>query len=136
MRRPGSTAAIVDALGLSLVSTALTALAVGVVVLPQRLAQQPAGEGVLAVHLDAGGTLRLWNRPIRARELLESLQRPPQPLGRRPGVGQTRSEQEAVVVPAGTVLRLIPDPDVPWGIVRQAAAGLESSGLALELQLP
>jgi DNA primase len=34
------------------------------------------------------------------------------------------------------VLRLIPDPAVPWGVVRQAATALERSGVPLELQLP
>jgi hypothetical protein len=34
------------------------------------------------------------------------------------------------------VLRLIPDSAVPWGVVRQAAAALETSGVPLELQLP
>ena len=34
------------------------------------------------------------------------------------------------------LLRLIPDAAVPWGVVRQAAASLETSGVPLELQLP
>lgn len=110
---------LLDGFGLALVGTALAALTTALVVLPQRVAQRPGGQGVVAVHLDGAGTLRLWNRPIRAQELVELLNR------RASG-------------PAGAqgVLRLIPDPGVPWGVVRQVAAGLENTGLPLELQLP
>lgn len=128
LSRPG----FADAIGLNLVATLLAMLAVALVVLPQRLAQRPGSEGVLALHLDAQGTLRLWNRPVQARELLELLQR-------RAGNGSQPSAANRSAAPAlGTdaVLRLIPDPGVPWGVVRQVAEGLEATGLPLELQLP
>jgi len=112
-------ASLLDGIGLGLVGSALAVLATAVVVLPQRLAQRPGSQGVLALHLDAAGTLRLWNRPIRAQELVELLNR-------------KATSQEG----ADVVLRLIPDPAVPWGVVRQAASGLENTGLPLELQLP
>ena len=110
---------LLDGLGLALVGTALAAFTTALVVLPQRVAQRPGAQGVVAVHLDGAGTLRLWNRPIRAQELVELLNR------RASGPAEAQG-----------VLRLIPDPAVPWGVVRQAAAGLENTGLSLELQLP
>ena len=110
---------LLDGLGLALVGTALAALTTASVVLPQRVAQRPGAQGVLSVHLDGAGTLRLWNRPIRAQELVELLNR------RASGPAEAQG-----------VLRLIPDPAVPWGVVRQVAAGLENTGLPLELQLP
>jgi len=120
-----------DGLGLSLVATALCALAAALVVLPQRLAQRPGSEGVLAVHLDSHGTLRLWNRPVPAGELLELLR------ARADASHQgSAAAGDGGNLPAGAVLRLIPDPGVPWGVVRQVAAGLEATGLPLELQLP
>lgn len=137
-----------DGLGLSLVGAALAVLAAAVVVLPQRLAQRPGGEGVLALHLDAAGTLRLWNRPIRAQELLELLNRQ---AGEQDRLSSRQSQADTTAsgggarpgtpasgpsTPAGAVLRLIPDAGVPWGIVQQAASGLERAGLPLELQLP
>lgn len=128
LSRPG----FADAIGLNLVATLLAMLAVALVVLPQRLAQRPGSEGVLALHLDAQGTLRLWNRPVHARELLELLQS-------RAGNGSQPSAANRSAAPAlgpDAVLRLIPDPGVPWGVVRQVAEGLEATGLPLELQLP
>lgn len=120
-----------DGLGLSLVAGSLSVVAAAVVVLPQRLAQRPGSAGVLAVHLDAAGTLRLWNRPITARELLEVLAQRGAEASRSAGVPRSGA------APQGrAVVRLIPDPEVPWGIVQQAASGLEGTGLPLELQLP
>jgi hypothetical protein len=110
---------LLDALGLALVGTGLAVLTTALVVVPQRIAQRPAQQGVLALNLDRTGQLRLWNRLVRAQEVAELLATakhdPPQ--------GQA-------------VLRLIPDPAVPWGVVRQAAAALETSVVPLELQLP
>lgn len=110
---------LLDSIGLALVGTALAALTTALVVLPQRVAQRPGGQGVVAVYLDGAGTLRLWNRPIRAQELVELL-----------------NHRASGPVEAQGVLRLIPDRRVPWGVVRQVAAGLENTGLPLELQLP
>lgn len=108
-----------DAMGFAVVSTSLALLTTALVVVPQRIAQRPAQRGVLALNLDPTGQLRLWNRQVRAQEvaelLVDSKDQPPK--------GQL-------------VLRLIPDAAVPWGVVRQAAASLETSGVPLELQLP
>ncbi|MFM7269910.1 MAG: hypothetical protein ACKOZT_15235 [Cyanobium sp.] len=122
-----------DGLGLSLVAAALCALATALVVLPQRLAQSPGSDGVLAVHLDSRGTLRLWNRPIPAGELLELLHAR---AGHNTQSSAPGSDGGGRNLTEGAVLRLIPDPGVPWGVVRQVAAGLEGTGLPLELQLP
>jgi biopolymer transport protein ExbD len=109
---------LADALALGLMGTALAWLTVALVVVPQRIAQRPAGEGVLTVRVDRLGILRVWNQPIRPEHL-------PALLGR----AATRG-------PAAPRLRLVPDAAVPWGTVQQLAAELESSGLPLELQLP
>ena len=108
-----------DALGLAVVSTGLAGLTTALVVVPQRIAQRPAQRGVLALNLDPTGQLRLWNRQVRAQEVAELL---------ADAKDQPQQSQP--------VLRLIPDPAVPWGVVCQAAAALETSGVPLELQLP
>jgi biopolymer transport protein ExbD len=107
-----------DAIGLGLMGVALAWLTVALVVVPQRIAQRPAGEGVLTVRLDRLGVLRVWNQPIRPEHLQALLRR------------------AAARGPAAPRLRLVPDASVPWGTVQQLAADLESSGLPLELQLP
>jgi biopolymer transport protein ExbD len=110
---------LLDALGLSLVSTFLAVLSTALVVVPQRIAQRPAQQGVLALNLDPTGELRLWNRRVRAQEVAELL-----------------ADAKAQPQKGQVLLRLIPDAAVPWGVVRQAAASLETSGVPLELQLP
>jgi biopolymer transport protein ExbD len=110
---------LLDALGLALVSTGLAVLTTALVVVPQRIAQRPAQRGVLALNLDSTGQLRLWNRRVRAQEVAELL-----------------ADSKEQTPQGQAVLRLIPDPAVPWGVVRQAAAALATSGMPLELQLP
>jgi biopolymer transport protein ExbD len=110
---------LLDALGLALVATVLAAVTTALVVVPQRIAQRPAQRGVLALNLDPSGQLRLWNRKVRAQEVAELL-----------------ADSRELPPRGQAVLRLIPDPAVPWGVVRQAAAALETSGVPLELQLP
>lgn len=107
-----------DGLALSLMACGLYLLMAALVVGPQRLAQRSGARGVLALHLEAGGRLRLWNRPVREEELRQLL------VNR----GELRSR--------GLRLRLIPDPALPWGVVQERVASLEASGLTLELQLP
>jgi biopolymer transport protein ExbD len=84
------------------------------------LAQRTALEGVIALHLDAQGQLRVWNQPIRPQDL--------GPLLRR--------AQATGTLATAPVLRLIPDAGVPWGVVQQLVSRLENNGLDLELQLP
>lgn len=107
-----------DAIGLGLMGVALAWLTVALVVVPQRIAQRPALEGVLTVRVDRLGILRVWNQPIRQQDLPALLRR------------------AAARGPAAPRLRLVPDGAVPWGTVQQLVAELESSGLPLELQLP
>jgi len=105
---------------MGLVSIALCATCLALVVIPQRLAQRTALEGVIALHLDAQGQLRVWNQPIR-----------PQDLG--PLIMRAQAPGTLATAP---VLRLIPDAGVPWGVVQQLVSRLENNGLDLELQLP
>ncbi len=107
-----------DALGLALVAVALSLLLVAVVVVPQRWAQRPGAGGVLALHLEADGGLRLWNRRLSEGEV-DALLRA---AARRPGTPLR--------------LRLIPDPAVPWGAVRERMETLAVGDLPVELQLP
>jgi biopolymer transport protein ExbD len=109
-----------DSIALGLLSVALCATCLALVVIPQRLAQRPAAEGVIALHLDAQGQLRVWNQPIRPQDLAPLL---------------TRAKAPAPL-PSGPILRLIPDAGVPWGVVQQLVSRLEKNGLELELQLP
>jgi biopolymer transport protein ExbD len=110
---------LLDGFGLALVGTGLAVLTTALVVVPQRIAQRPAQRGVLALYLDPAGQLRLWNRLVRAQEVVEL-------------VGTSKDHQQQ----GQAVLRLVPDAAVPWGVVRQAAAALETSGVPMELQLP
>ncbi len=105
-------------------ATALAGMAVGLalaalllVLIPQRLAQRPARQGVIVLHVDPRGRLRLWNQPIAPATLMPLLQR-------------------AARDPRRPRLRLRPDAGVPWGRVQALAAELERLPLALELQLP
>ena len=96
---------------------ALCGFTLGLLLLPQRLQQRPLAEGVVAVHLEPGGRLRLWHQPISAAALAEVLRAAAR---RRPPPR----------------LRLVPSPAVPWGEVRRAVATVNQGVLPLELQLP
>jgi biopolymer transport protein ExbD len=109
-----------DSVAMGLVCIGLCATCLALLVIPQRLAQRAALEGVIALHLDAQGQLRVWNQPIRPRDLAPLLTR-----AKAPGPQ-----------PTTPVLRLIPDAGVPWGVVQQLVSRLENNGLDLELQLP
>ncbi|MFN9618467.1 MAG: hypothetical protein ACK55X_01980 [Synechococcaceae cyanobacterium] len=115
MTRAGSW---LDALGAALLGVALSSLLLAVVSVPQRRAQRSATAGVLALHLLADGGLRLWNHRLGEAQLAELLGT----AARRPGPRPR--------------LRLIPDPSLPWGVVRDRIERLEAAGLPLELHLP
>ena len=115
--KPGLT---LDVVAMGMLSAALAAIFLALVVIPQRLAQRSAAQGVIALHLDARGQLRVWNQPIRPGDLAPLLSR-----------AQSRTQRQPP-----PVLRLIPDAAVPWGVVQQLVSRLESNGLDLELQLP
>jgi hypothetical protein len=107
-----------DAWALGAMGMALGLVGLALVLVPQRLAQRPASQGILAVHLGADGRLRVWNQPMAPDQLLRLLARAASRRGPEP------------------TLRVLPDPDVPWGAVQGLAARLGATGLPLELQLP
>lgn len=109
--------AALDAAALGAMAIGLALLALALVLVPQRLAQRPANQGVVSLHLGADGLLRLWNQPIPSAQLAAVLQGLEADQGR-------------------PTVRLIPDPDVPWGSVQQLMERLGRSDLPLELQLP
>ncbi|MCP9857516.1 MULTISPECIES: biopolymer transporter ExbD [unclassified Cyanobium] len=106
-----------EALALGTVATGLALLTLALILVPQRLAQRPAREGIVSLHLAADGQLRLWNQPIPSGELMGVLQ--------KLEAGQARP-----------TVRLVPDRDVPWGAVQQLMGRLGRTDLPLELQLP
>ncbi|MCT0206603.1 biopolymer transporter ExbD [Synechococcus sp. CS-1332] len=106
-----------DALALGAMATGLALLTLALVLVPQRLAQRPASQGIVRLHLAADGQLRLWNQPIPSVQLIGVLQR------LEAGKGQP-------------TVRLVPDRDVPWGVVQRLMGQLGRSDLPLELQLP
>jgi hypothetical protein len=107
-----------DGLAPGALGVALSFLLLGLVVLPQRRAQRPGSEGVVTLHLEADGGLRLWNRRVGETELNALLR----DAARRPGPRPR--------------LRLIPDAAVPWGAVQERLETLAEGDLPLELQLP
>jgi len=106
-----------EGIALGLMASGLAVLTLAFSLIPQRLVQRPASAGVILLRLDARGQLRLWNHPVAPQELAEVLGR----------LAQQRSDLR---------LRLVSDPQVPWGVVQQLVAQLETSPLPLELQLP
>ena len=98
-------------------ATALCGLALGLLLLPQRLLQQPLHQGVVTLHLGADSQLRLWHQPVSRHELTLFLQAVAK---RRPG----------------SRLRVVPDPQVSWGALHDLLRQLEEGPLPLELQLP
>jgi hypothetical protein len=101
----------------ALLATALCAFSLGLLLLPQVRLQRPLAQGVISLHLAADGGLRLWNQPIAAAELRRLLAAP-----------ALRSRANR--------LRIVPDPDTPWGDVRRLLSQLDSLPLHLEIQLP
>lgn len=101
----------------SVLGVSLCGLAAALLLLPQRLLQRPMAEGVIVVHVEPGGRLRLWHQPVT-----------PATLGRFLAAAARRQPPPR--------LRLVPDPQLPWGDVRQAMALLDRGALPLELQLP
>ncbi|MFN6340669.1 MAG: hypothetical protein ACK41W_18370 [Cyanobacteriota bacterium] len=119
-----STPSFRDAIGMALLSTTLLALAFWGITLSQVLERQPAHEGVMTFRLSRGGELRLWNQPVRPQDISLLLER-----------AATRARG-----PSGLVVRLIPDPEVPWGVTHRFLNELRpvasQQPWILQLQLP
>jgi hypothetical protein len=98
-------------------ATALCGFALGLLLLPQRLLQQPLHQGVLTLHVGADEGLWLWHQPIKHSELEPFLRAA---ADRRPGIR----------------LRVVPDPELPWGTLQNLLQQLQQGPLPLELQLP
>ncbi len=108
---------LVQALIQALLATALCGIALGLLLPQQRRLQASLAGGVISIHLAADGQLRLLNQPIAAAAL--------------PGLLARHARQRR---PAR--LRIVPDPDTPWGDVRRLISQLESLPHPLEIQLP
>ena len=98
-------------------ATALCGLALGLVLLPQRVLQRRQLQGVISLQLAADGGLHLWNQPITSSELARLLTAP-----------NLRSR--------AVRLRIVPNPHTPWGDVRRLLDQLDPLPVSLELQLP
>ena len=106
-----------DALALGAMATGLALMTLALILVPQRLAQRPASQGIVSLHLAADGQLRLWNQPVPSGKLASVLER------LEAGEGQP-------------TVRLVPDRDVAWGTVQTLMERLGRTDLPLELQLP
>jgi hypothetical protein len=107
----------IEAAALGLWAVALALVGLACLLVPQRIAQRPANRGVMTLQVNRVGELRVWNQPIAIGSLQDLLQRAER---RSPGVR----------------IRLVPDPDVPWGMVQVLVERLEAPTRNLELQLP
>lgn len=107
----------IDAAAVGLWAVALALVGVACLLVPQRIAQRAAARGVMTIQVNRDGALRVWNQPIATGSLQGLLQRAE---GRSPGVR----------------FRLVPDADVPWGMVQTLVERLEAPKRNLELQLP
>jgi hypothetical protein len=107
----------IDAAAVGLWAVALALVGVACLLVPQRIAQRPAARGVLTIQMNRAGALRVWNQPIATGSLQGLLQ---------------RAESHS----PGVRIRLVPDADVPWGMVQTLVGRLEAPKRNLELQLP
>ncbi|MFM7465626.1 MAG: hypothetical protein ACKO28_09195 [Cyanobium sp.] len=121
---PSHRSLMLDGLGLGLLSTSLAAFAIWSTLTAQTIAQQPALQGVMAFHLSRTGGLRLWNQPILAQDLPMLLKR-----------AHARSTPGKRIV-----VRLVPDPEVPWGAIHRMLTRLQPNrqdrNWVLQLQMP
>ena len=110
-----------DGLALALISSALCVFTLWLVVFPQGIARKPAAEGVLTFHLGRSGDIRLWNQPIRPQDLPSIL------------------EKAKAKHSSDLTIRLIPEHQVPWGVVHVMLTRLQPDppqSWTLQLQMP
>jgi len=112
------------AIGLGLLSLAASSVALLAILSAQIVAQRPALQGVMVFHLSKRGELRVWNQPIRPQEV--------------PGLLERAQAQSGTAAPL--VVRLVPEPEVPWGVVYVMLQRLQPlpqhRATILQLQLP
>lgn len=113
----GPISAAEQALWLGLLGAALGLFSLALLLLPQQLVQAPAHRGVVVLHLEADGRLRLWNRSVMPSQLPALL-------------------QEARRINGQARVRLIPSPTTSWGLVQRFLPLLDASALPFEVQLP
>ena len=121
----GTSSPEVTAMGLAVLSTMACGIGLMAILLGQIVAQRPALQGVMVVHLSQRGELRLWNQPIHPQQLPLVLERL-----------RLRHRTQ----PAAPVVRLVPEGEVPWGVVHQMLDRLRPmearDSWTLQLQLP
>jgi hypothetical protein len=120
----GASPELLTAMGMGLLSTMVCGVALLAIVLGQMVAQRPAFEGVMVVHLSRRGELRLWNQPIRAQDMPVVLDKLRNRHPRAPSL----------------LVRVVPEHEVPWGVVHRVIHHLRptrpSDTWTLQLQLP
>lgn len=113
-----------EAVWLCMASVLMLSAALWGNLISQKIAQRPGQQGVLTFHLSKRGDLRLWNQTILPQEIPLILQRL-----------EARSSQARM-----PVVRLIPDSEVPWGVVQGILSRLQPDRKdrrwILQLQLP
>ena len=106
-----------DGLVIGAMSALLAGVALALLFVPQRVAQREGSELILALRLEPGGRIWLWNQPIAAEGLPALLQE-----------ASSRNQELR--------LRLMPAPQVSWADVQDLVSQLKPAGLPIELHLP
>ncbi len=113
-----------SAIGFGLLSTMAAGTTLLAILCSQIVAQRPAGQGILVFHLGKEGEIRLWNEPIRPQDVPALL---------------SRARLRSATGPR-LVVRLVPDPRVPWGVVNGMLSRLrppaQPDSWILQLELP
>jgi hypothetical protein len=121
----GVTSPAFIAMGLGVLSTMACGAGLMTILVGQIVAQRLAVQGVMVVHLSQRGDLRLWNQPIHPQDLPLVLE---------------RLRLRRTIHPAVPVVRLVPEREVPWGVVHQMLDRLRPTearnSWTLQLQLP
>lgn len=105
------------ALVCALASVVGSAGALVALLLPQWCQQRSAHDGFISLHVQADGTLLLWNTPVVAAQLPVLLE----PLKRQH--------------PAARI-RVVLSPEVSWGQVQTRLSGIDLTKTDVDLELP
>lgn len=113
-----------DAMALAGLCVVFAGFGLWITLCTQRIAQQPALQGVMTFHLSRTGELRLWNQPILLQDVPALLQK---------AQARTSADQPVVV-------RLIPEAQVSWGLIHRMLIRLQPQPKdrkwVLQLQMP